>query len=72
MSEPLPLDLRDQYLISRALCSLECELDKVKGRRREESDLADVRLLIETAFPMWKSIEHMLNINIEEANKDGC
>jgi len=62
MSESRPLDLRDQYLISRALCSLERELDKVKGGRREESDLADVRLLIETAFPMWKSIE--------EANKE--
>ena len=50
------LDLRTQYLISRALCSLERELDRVQGTRKEQSDLADVRRLIKS-FPMWKAIE---------------
>ena len=52
------LDLREQYLISRALCSLERELDRVQGIHKEQSDLADVRRLIK-AFPMWKAIEEV-------------
>jgi hypothetical protein len=55
VAQELVRSLRGEYIISRALCALEAQLDAVTDmRHREPSDLADVRLLIEV-FPTFRA-----------------
>jgi len=64
----LAQSLRGQYLISRSLCCLETELANVKGAKREESDLRQVKFLIDALFPMYRGIQ-MAKDNSEELQK---
>ena len=61
---------RGQYLLSRGLVALEKQLDAVKDiRHREESDLADVRCLIEEVFPMQRMIDEATKLGKEKADE---
>ena len=58
VAQKLVRSLRGEYIISRALCALEAQLDAVTDmRHREPSDLADVRLLIDEVFPTFKALD---------------
>ena len=60
---------RGQYLLSRGLVALEKQLDAVEGTHREESDLADVRCLIEEVFPMQRMIDEATKLGKEKADE---
>ena len=49
--------LRGQYIISQALCVAIKTLKKVKKPYREESNIQDMEILLETIFPLYKGVK---------------
>jgi len=64
-------DYRQQYIIAKALVSLEQELDAVTDiRYREDSDLADVRELLKSAE--YSAMVDVLRIQKTYQPKEGA
>ena len=51
----LTLDVREQFLISQALCIAVKSMAKEKYP--ENSNIADMEMLIADKFPLWKAID---------------
>ena len=50
---------RGQYIIGQALYLAVKQLEKVKGDRREPSNINDMRFLINTLFPIYRNIAEL-------------
>ena len=55
MENQLTLDVREQFIISQALCVAIKTMAKEKYP--EESNIEDMKILIEDKFPLWKAID---------------
>ena len=63
---------RGLYIISQALCVAIQAMEKVPKKKRELSNIADMRFLMETLFPIYKNIqEAQKKFQEEKGETDG-